>query len=148
MARATQEAPMFSGKRNLDELIASLAPTLHDGEFAFVTFPEATYGAHADLSPVAAFAEAEGLTLVVPRQRAERAGLSFDGVFRMITLNVHSSLAAVGLTAAVAGRLAKRGISANVVAAFYHDHVFVPAPRAEEALRALEERGLGAEPIS
>jgi hypothetical protein len=130
---------VFSGKRNLDELLASLEPILLDGEFAFVTFPETPYGAHAELNPVAAFAEAEGLTLVVPRHQAQVAGLRFEGVFKMITLNVHSSLTAVGLTAAVAEALTRRGISANVVAAFHHDHVFVPAERAEEALRALEE---------
>lgn len=130
---------MSSAKRDLDELLASLEPALHDADFAFVTLPKTSYGAHAELLPIAAFAEAEGLTLIVPLHRAQHAGLRFDGVFRMITLNVHSSLAAVGLTAAVAAALAKRGISANVVAAFYHDHIFVPAERAEEALRALAE---------
>jgi hypothetical protein len=55
----------------------------------------------------------------------------------MITLRVHSSLAAVGLTAAVAAALSDHGISANVVAAYCHDHIFVPADRAEEALAAL-----------
>ncbi|WP_036823971.1 ACT domain-containing protein, partial [Photobacterium sanctipauli] len=58
-------------------------------------------------------------------------------VFKGITLTVHSSLEAVGLTAAVATRLAEYSISANVVAAYYHDHVFVPVNRAEEALQAL-----------
>jgi hypothetical protein len=132
---------MSGEKRDLDELLASLKPTLHEGDFAFVTLPETSYGARAELLPIAAFAEAEGLTLIVPLRSAQHAGLSFDGVFRMITLNVHSSLAAVGLTAAVAEVLARRGISANVVAAFYHDHIFVPAERAEEALGALAELG-------
>jgi hypothetical protein len=51
---------------------------------------------------------------------------------------VHSSLEAVGLTAAVAGALTAAGISANVVAAFHHDHVFVPADRAEAAMAQLD----------
>jgi hypothetical protein len=133
-----RERTVFGGERNLDALLASLEPVLHDGEFAFVTFPETAYGAHAELHPVAAFAEAEGLTLVIPRHQAEAVGLRFEGVFSMITLNVHSSLAAVGLTAAVADALTKRGISANVIAAFHHDHVFVPVERGQEALEALE----------
>lgn len=128
----------MSGIVALGDLLASMAPVLQEGEFAFVTFPGSSYGAHAELSPIAAFAEDEGLTLIVPCQRACDAGLDFDGAFRRITLTVHSSLEAVGLTAAVAEALTRRGISANVVAAFYHDHVFVPAKRADEALLALE----------
>lgn len=67
-------------------------------------------------------------------------------LFRAITLEVHSSLNAVGLTAAVSGALARRGISANVVAAFYHDHIFVPAGQAQEALETLGALSRGDEP--
>ena len=77
--------------------------------------------------------------MVVARQDADRAGLAYDSVFRCITLNVHSSLEAVGLTAAVSGKLAETGISANVIAAYYHDHIFVPAEKADAALSALNE---------
>ena len=128
----------MSGIRDLDRLLASLEPRLRVGEFVFVTMPGGSYGEGAELSPVAAFEEEEGLTLVIPLHRAEGAGLTFDGIFRMISLGVHSSLSAVGLTAAVADVLAGKGISANMIAAFYHDHVFVPAGRAEEALGALK----------
>lgn len=121
-----------------------MEPVLREGEFVFVTFPDSVYGAHAELNPIAAFAEDEGLTLIVPREHADAAGRDYDGVFRMVTLNVHSSLAAVGLTAAAAEILASRGISTNVVAAFYHDHVFVPVERADEALLALKR--LSSEP--
>jgi uncharacterized protein len=133
-----QLSHLMSGLVNLDELLAAMAPVLRDGEFVCVTFPDGSYGAHANLHPIAAFSEREGLALIVPRDQAAAAGLSFDVVLRMITLNVHSSLAAVGLTAAVARTLTERGISANVVAAFYHDHVFVPADRAQDALLALD----------
>lgn len=127
----------MSGITDLPTLLASLRPALGGGEFVFVTRPGASYGDGAELAPVAAFTEAEGLTLVVPRDRAEARGEPYDGVFRRITLRVHSSLAAVGLTAAVAGALTEHGISANVIAAFHHDHVFVPAERAEDALDVL-----------
>lgn len=131
----------MSGIVNLDKLLAAASPVLREEEFVFVTLPDGVYGQHADLRPVAAVTETEGLTLVVPRSRAQAAGLPFDGVFRMITLEVHSSLTAVGLTAAVAGALAARGISANVIAAFYHDHIFVPATQATQALAALSTLG-------
>ena len=54
-----------------------------------------------------------------------------------ITLTVHSDLQAVGLTAAVAEVLTKASISCNVVAAAFHDHIFVPADRAADALAEL-----------
>lgn len=126
-----------TGIENLDELISSMDPTLQDGEYAFVTVFDGSYGKGAELQPIATFQEEEGLTLVIPVHRAEAARLAFDGTFRRIRLGVHSSLSAVGLTAAVATVLTERGISANVIAAFHHDHIFVPTARAEEALEAL-----------
>ena len=77
--------------------------------------------------------------MVLEESTAVRAGLSFSGTFRQITLTVHSSLEAVGLTAAVASKLADRGISANVIAAYYHDHIFVQSDMAVSALKALSE---------
>ena len=128
----------MSGLTDLDQLLAHLEPSLREGEYAFAT---AEGGTAADgLQPLATFVEEEGLSLIVERERAEAAGLAVEGVFRCITLTVRSSLEAVGLTAAVAGVLAEAGISANVVAAFHHDHVFVPAAHAERALSVL--RGL------
>ena len=81
--------------------------------------------------------EAEGLTLVLPRETADAHGLSYDYVAAWITLQVHSSLAAVGLTASFSAALAQAGISCNVVAGFHHDHLFVPSERAERALSTL-----------
>jgi hypothetical protein len=83
--------------------------------------------------------EKEGLTLVVPRPLADARQLPYSGVFRCITLQVHSSLTAVGLTAAIASALTTHGISANVMAGYYHDHLLVPAESAEAALRSLQE---------
>ena len=85
--------------------------------------------------------EDEGVTLVLEVPEAERHGLAFapDDVMAMITLRVHSSLAAVGLTAAVSAALTARSISCNVVAGYHPDHLFVPADRADDALAALTE---------
>ncbi|MDX6678336.1 MAG: uncharacterized protein QOE31_2388 [Solirubrobacteraceae bacterium] len=76
---------------------------------------------------------------MLPRDQADRAGLPYDGDFARITLRVHSALDAVGLTAAISAALAARGISANVIAGHHHDHVFVPADRAQDAIAALKE---------
>ncbi|MGO2019037.1 MAG: ACT domain-containing protein [Psychrobacter sp.] len=83
--------------------------------------------------------ETEGLTLVLTKDKADEAGLNYEGVFRQITLTVHSSLEAVGLTAAVSTKLTSKDISANVIAAYYHDHIFVSNDKAEQALSALKE---------
>ena len=131
----------MTGETNLASLLSSLSPELMAGEFVFCTVKNISYAEAAGLSPLASFHEREGLTLVLPRGRADGAGIDYAGVFSCITLRVHSSLDAVGLTAAVSGKLADRGISANVVAAYYHDHIFVPCESAAGALAALQEFG-------
>lgn len=83
--------------------------------------------------------EDEAVTLILEKTRADSHGLPWQSAFRRITLTIHSSLEAVGLTAAVATRLAAHGISSNVVAAFYHDHIFIQSHRADEALACLKE---------
>ncbi|MCA9919302.1 MAG: ACT domain-containing protein [Anaerolineales bacterium] len=127
----------MAGETDLGRMLATLEPKLLDEEFVFCSFPQAAYGDHAELEPIASFIEAEGLTLVIPRHRADQHGIAYEGVFRCITLSVHSSLEAVGLTAVIATKLAEHNISANVIAAYYHDHVFVQNGRAEAALAAL-----------
>ena len=133
----------MTGESDLAQLLASMAPELLDDEFVFCTVGELAYADFADLSPLASFREREGLTLVLSRAAADRAGLGYPSVFRCISLSVHSSLDAVGLTAAVATCLARQGISANVIAAYYHDHIFVPSDRALEALGVLHRAAEG-----
>lgn len=120
-----------------------MRPRLEGRELVFCTFESESWGARAELEPVAAIAEREGLTLIVPRVNAVAAGIPHHGVFRMITLEIWSDLNAVGLTAAVAACLAKHGIAANLLAGTFHDHILVPAGRAEEALALLEELSAG-----
>ena len=129
--------PAGDGERDLATLLATLSPALTPGEFVFCTLAGGGYGDGAELDPVAGILEDEGLTLVVPLDRARGAGLPCDQPMRRIVLEVHSSLEAVGLTAAVAGALAQAGIAANVAAAYHHDQVFVPAHRAQDALAVL-----------
>lgn len=101
-------------------------------------FVQLTYEDAQILRPQALFHESEGLSAIISREQADQSGYDYDGGYRQITLEVYSDLAGVGLTAAVSTALAEAGIPANVVAAFNHDHVFVPAGLAAQALDVLE----------
>lgn len=125
---------------SLSDMLAGLSPALHDEAYLFVTFANGQSPGNATESAIGWFREAEGISLILPRDQALSLGCADGSPMRQITLEVHSSLDGVGLTAAVAGRLAEHGIACNMVAAFHHDHLFVPADRAEEALALL--RGL------
>ncbi|MGO1298022.1 MAG: ACT domain-containing protein [Vibrio sp.] len=128
----------MSGITDLDELLRSMSPKLVEAEFVFCTV-SGELKEYLGLNPVATFIESEGLTLVLEKSVAEKSELSFEGSYSQITLTVHSSLEAVGFTAAVASKLASKGISANLIAAYYHDHIFVQTSKAEAAVSALEE---------
>jgi uncharacterized protein len=124
----------MTGERDLGRLLAGLAARRNPGEYVFVTVSGPPDG---DLEPVATVREQEGTTLVIARDAADRAGLAYDFVAAWLTLDVRSALDAVGLTAEVATRLARAGISCNVIAGYHHDHLLVPADRADEALTLL-----------
>ena len=132
----------MTGEKNLDKLLKSMSPSLMDGEYVFCTFPHSHYGDHTELDPLASFIESEGLTLIVAKSKADEYKLDYESVFKGIALSVHSSLEAVGLTATISHKLAYNGISANVCAAFYHDHIFVQRDYAEKALGVLTELSL------
>ena len=127
----------MTGETDLNTLIAQMRPMLDPEPYVFCTFANRTFEDLVDYDAVGLFAETEGTTAILPVERARELGLADAEWFRRITLTVHSSLEAVGLTAAIAEALTHKGISANVVAAYFHDHVFVPAERAEEALEVL-----------
>ena len=129
----------MAGEEDLSMLLAQLNPRLLGGDFVFCTIQKAQYGDSADLQPIASYQEEEGLSLLLAKGAADVAGLAYESVFSCISLMVHSSLDAVGLTAAVSGRLAAHGISANMIAAYYHDHIYVPQNKAQLALQVLAE---------
>lgn len=126
---------MSSGEKELDILLRSMQPELNQGEYVFCTSPDTQFPDEAGI--VCRFREKEGMTLVMERSLADRLGLPYGFVASWITLTVHSSLEAVGLTAAFAGALAAAQISCNVVAAFYHDHIFVTVRDTEKAMQVL-----------
>ncbi|MFK7863119.1 MAG: ACT domain-containing protein [Pseudohongiellaceae bacterium] len=129
----------MSGEKNLATLLESLEPNLLPETYVFHSSNDLSLQCAAALNPIALFQESEGLSLVLTKAAAEQLGINILGIFKCITLSVHSSLEAVGLTAAVAEKLSQHDISANVVAAFYHDHIFVPESKAELALELLRE---------
>ncbi len=128
----------MAGETNLRKLLDSMSPKLLPDEYVFCTV-QGSYGDFSEAAPIASFCEAEGLTLVITKANAIKANFSFESTFKVITLMVHSSLDAVGLTAVVSSKLAEKGISANMIAAYYHDHIFVPTEKAEATIAALAE---------
>jgi len=129
----------MSGITDLDTLLKNMEPKLRDGDYVFCTLKTLEYDLIPEIKPLALFLEDEGMTLVISKELAEQRGYDYSSVFKAITLTVHSSLDAVGLTAAVSAKLASKNISANVIAAYYHDHIFVQSENAEPALSALKE---------
>lgn len=129
---ASANAAEARGETDLDVLLRAMRPELvgNDWFFASVESPEG-------VNAMATVREPEGVSVVVDRAEAGRIGAATTHPYRWITLRVHSALDAVGLTAAVSTELTAHGISCNVIAGAFHDHLLVPAARADEALRAL-----------
>ena len=126
----------MTGETELEKLIHNMEPELNAGEYVFCSL--APQDNPARFEPLCWFREREGVTVILPKGQADKMELPYSFVGAWITLNVHSALEAVGLTAAVSQALAHAGISCNVVAAYYHDHLFVPYRDAERALEILQ----------
>jgi hypothetical protein len=125
----------MSGEEDLAALLSSLAPVLDPELYTFATVSDDELRKVG--RPIGLFRETEGISVICFKRTAETVGLIHEGEFRKISFSVHSALDAVGLTAHVSGALAAHEIPCNMVAAFYHDHLFVPAERADEALKIL-----------
>ena len=127
----------MAGELDLQILLGSLSARLQDGVFVFVTLPDNKVP--EELLPRMMFREAEGTTLIVLKSEAEAFGLDYEFPCRMITLEIHSALEAVGFIAHIATKLAEHGMGVNPVAGFYHDHLFVPNGRELDAMEILEQ---------
>jgi uncharacterized protein len=121
---------------NLDELLRSLNPLLHEEEWVFCTLPA---GVAPPDDAVAVFRESESVTVIVTRERAHAIGLKPLYVAAWITLTAYSDLDAVGFLAAISAKMAAAGISCNVISAVHHDHLFVPYEKRQRALEALKQ---------
>lgn len=122
----------MSGETNLSMLLRSAQPEHNSGNYVFCKVHNLT-GININ-NVVLMFKEKEATTLVLDQNIADGLGLEYSSVFAWITLTIHSSLDAVGLTAAFSTALAKESISCNVVAAFYHDHIFVASADVDRAM--------------
>lgn len=131
----TQEYPS-TGETNLQVLLKSMEPVLNTGKYVFCRQEKERLFSVENV--LFFFKEAEANTLVMRKEQADLEGYTYEGIFAWISLTVHSSLEATGLTAAFSTALAKHGISCNVVAAYYHDHIFVPTQDAEKAMEVLK----------
>lgn len=127
----------MTGSTNLSHLLASMSPDLRDDVFVFITLK--ADAPIPDIKAVMQFTEIEGVTLIAPLDAAKKAGLDYEFPCRMITLNIHSSLEAVGFLAIITTHLAKLNIGVNPVSGFYHDHLFIPETHAERVMIALAE---------
>ncbi|WP_047097740.1 ACT domain-containing protein [Chryseobacterium lactis] len=130
----------MEGEISLKNILKNLNPALNEGKYVYCTVNE------IDTIPMSKilflFKETESVTMVLKKEDAEALNLDFSYVASWITLEVHSSLSAVGLTAKFSQALSDAGISCNVVAAYFHDHIFVDekdAAKAIEVLNALKE---------
>lgn len=127
----------MTGVQDLKQLLAGMSPVLDAQTYVFVTLP--SRDVPPAIAPRMIMQEAESTTIIVTKAAADEAGLDHVFVSRMITLNVHSSLDAVGFLARITTRLAELGMGVNPVSGYFHDHLFVPEARADDAMTALHQ---------
>ena len=127
----------MAGEKDINVLLKTMMPVHNTGDFVFCTVPEISAINIQDV--LLLFKEHEGITIVIQKEVADKLQLNYSFIASWITLTVHSSLEAVGLTAAFSQALSNAGISCNVVAAYYHDHIFVDKKDTEKAMQVLKE---------
>jgi uncharacterized protein len=125
------------GEKDLYTLLKTMKPRHNPGEYVFCSVNNTESINPDDI--ISLFKEQEGTTIIIKKELADSLKLEYSFVASWITLTVHSSLQAVGLTAAFSTALSKEGISCNVVAAFYHDHIFVDKKDTENAMQILNK---------
>lgn len=127
----------MAGEKDLNILLKGLKPKLNPGTYVFGSIPTTENISKEQI--LFEFKEKEGITVILLKEKADELGINYPFVASWISLTIHSSLDAVGLTAAVSTALTKQNISCNIVAAFYHDHIFVPVDTTQLAMQVLEE---------
>ncbi|CAN5751071.1 ACT domain-containing protein [soil metagenome] len=127
----------MNGEKDLDKILKTMTPVHTPGDYVFCIPDNLEHIRIEDM--ILIFKEQEGNTIIIKKELADNLGLAYSFVAGWITLSVHSSLEAVGLTAAFSTALANEGISCNVVAAFYHDHIFVDKKDVMKAMEVLNK---------
>ncbi len=118
-------------------MIAGMMPELQPGTWVFCSTKDASTVAATSRDALAIIRERDSVTLILAEPTARQHGFDTSMCMKQITLTVFSDLEGVGLTAAVAKALTEANIPCNVIAAFHHDHVLVPAGLADRAMAAL-----------
>jgi len=126
----------MTGEKDLAVLLQNMEPVLNAGEYVFCTVENLSEIPDTD-KVLFFFRETEAVTVVLKKETADEWSMIYSYIASWITLNIHSSLEAVGLTAAFANILKQENISCNVVAAYFHDHIFIAKEDAEKAMKAL-----------
>jgi hypothetical protein len=127
---------MNKPETNLNILLQNMNPILNEDDYVFCTLSSLE---KIDLTKViGSFKEKEGITLIITKEYANLMDLTYTTIMSWISLEVHSSLEAVGLTSAFSKVLAENNISCNVVAGYYHDHIFVLKQDAQKAIDLLK----------
>ncbi len=125
----------MSGEKDLQKLLKSMKPELNTGDYVFCKVEKLENIAISTIEMF--FKEKEAITLILKKEIADALQLDYSVVMAWITLTVHSSLEAVGLTAAFSKALSENNISCNVVAGYYHDHIFVNKKDSKKAIKIL-----------
>jgi hypothetical protein len=127
----------MSGEKKLFKLISGMKPKLNAGEYVFTMVKD--FSKIDRMDTICEFKEEEGVTIVIDKNKADELNLKYNYVASWITLEVHSSLEAVGLTALFSAELTKFNISCNVIAGYYHDHIFVDEKDGNKAIKVLND---------
>lgn len=125
----------MTGISNIEEILKNMKPVLNEGKYVFSSVKGLEEIPFEDI--ICLFREKEGITVILEKRKADLLNLKYNFISAWITLNIHSSLNAVGLTSAFSKELANYGLSCNVVAGYYHDHIFVDYKDANKALEVL-----------
>ncbi len=127
----------MAGETDLAQLIKRMTPSLNKGDYVFATVKDISKINRN--ATICEFKEEEGVTLVIEKRKADELQLDYEYIAAWITLKIHSSLDAAGLTALFSTALAKNNISCNVIAGYYHDHIFVVKEDAQKAIQVLTD---------
>ena len=126
---------MQKGKKNIDYILKNLNPRLNPDDYIFTIVNSLD---SIDINEILAYIrESEGISLIMKKSVADFLQVPYFGVWSWITLDVHSSLDAVGLTSVVSNAFSEIGLSCNIVAGYHHDHIFIQKEMAEKAMNTL-----------